>query len=221
MSCVHTVKWEIFALSNFHRILRSVSIREIFSYFRKVSVDELVVYMVAVGDSYLFTCSKTSNMQWSQNNMSLQAIWLEVNWSMTDPIYSVACWLIFFCCCIWHTCNCFPYWKESLHLCYIQNTPWVGVWHNVTSKQARHIFHCFVLNSHFIQPSECKYVLCVCLSVRLQVSFIPLLFQKFGQRFSFHTFDLSRERWTVPPTRATEILKSKSVRSTDASNNPK
>ena len=26
-------------------------------------------------------------------------------------------------------------------------------------KQARHIFHCFVLNSHFVQPSECKYVL--------------------------------------------------------------
>ena len=124
-----------FRIVQFSRNLRSVSIREIFSYFRKISVDELVVYMVAVGGSYLFTCGKTSNMQCSQNNMSLQAIWLEVNWSMTDPIYSVACWLIFFCCCIWHTCNCFPYWKECLHLCYIQNTPQVGVRHKITSKQ--------------------------------------------------------------------------------------
>ena len=39
--------------------------------------------------------------------------------------------------------------------------------HNFQSsskKQARQTFHCFVLNSHFIQPSECKYVLFVCLS---------------------------------------------------------
>ena len=34
------------------------------------------------------------------------------------------------------------------------------------NKQARQTFHCLVLNSHFIQPSECKYVffLFVCLS---------------------------------------------------------
>ena len=38
------------------------------------------------------------------------------------------------------------------------------------NKQARQTFHCFVLNSHFIQPSECKYVLFVCLSVSPQVS---------------------------------------------------
>ena len=62
--------------------------------------EELVAYMVEVCGSYLFACGKTSNMQLSQNNLSLQAIWLEVNWSMTDPIYSVSHWLIFFCCCI-------------------------------------------------------------------------------------------------------------------------
>ena len=45
--------------------------------------------MVAVYGSYLFACGKTSNMQLSQDNLSLQAIWLEVNWNMTDPIYSV------------------------------------------------------------------------------------------------------------------------------------
>ena len=43
------------------------------------------------------------------------------------------------------------------------------VWHNVTSKQDK-TFYCFVVNSHCIQPSECKYVLLVCLSVRLQVT---------------------------------------------------
>ena len=62
--------------------------------------------MAAVFGRYLFACGKTSNMQLSQNSLSLQAIWLEVNWSMTDPIYSVSRWLIFFCCCIWHKCNC-------------------------------------------------------------------------------------------------------------------
>ena len=49
------------------------------------------------------------------------------------------------------------------------------------NKQARQTFHWFVLNSHFIQQSECKYVLFVCLSVRLQV----LCFRYFGRRFFF------------------------------------
>ena len=66
--------------------------REIFSYFWKISVEELVAYMAAVCGSYLFACGKTSNIQLSRNNMSVQAIWLEVNWSMTDPIYSVSRW---------------------------------------------------------------------------------------------------------------------------------
>ena len=77
------------------------------------------------------------------------------------------------------------------------------VWHNFQSssnKQARQTFHCFVLNSHFIQPSECKYVLFACLSVRMQVSFIHLRFRYFGRRFSFRTVDIWREIRAVPPT---------------------
>ena len=67
-----------------------------------------------------------------------------------------------------------------------------------SNKQARQTFQCFVLNSHFIQPSECKYCLFVCLSVRLQLSSIPIRFSYFGQRFSFRTVDLSRDSRVVP-----------------------
>ena len=67
-------------------------------------------------------------------------------------------------------------------------------------KQARQTFHCFVLNNHFIQLSECKYVLFVCLSFRLQVSFILMHFRYFCRKFSFGTVDLSRESQVVPPT---------------------
>ena len=68
------------------------------------------------------------------------------------------------------------------------------------NKQARHTFYCFVLNSHFIQPLNVNnYVLFVCFSVRMQVSFIPLRFRYFGRRFSFHTVDLLRESRVVPP----------------------
>ena len=59
------------------------------------------------------------------------------------------------------------------------------------NKQARQSIHCFVLNSHFIQSSECKYVLFVCLR-----------FRNFGHRFSFHVLsvDLLGESRVVPPT---------------------
>ena len=85
-----------------------------------------MAYTIAICGSYLFTCGKTSNMQLSKNSLSLQAIWLEVNWSMTDPIYSVSRLLIFFCCCFWHTI----YRIECLHLCYIHNATWVVLWQN-------------------------------------------------------------------------------------------
>ena len=68
------------------------------------------------------------------------------------------------------------------------------------NKQARQAFHCFVLNNHFIQPSECKYVLFVCLSVRLQLSFFPLRFRYFGRSFYFRIVDLPRESRVVPLT---------------------
>ena len=149
--------------------------------------------MVAVYGIYLFACGKTRNMQLSQNNLSIQAIWLEVNWSMTDPIYSVSHWLIFFCSCIWHTCNSFSFFIQQNVCISIK----LRIHHELfydkkcrmtqRNKQARQTFHCFVLNNHFIQLSECKYVLFVCLSVRLQVSFISLHFRYFGRRYSFRT----------------------------------
>ena len=74
------------------------------------------------------------------------------------------------------------------------------------NKQARHKFHCFVLNSHFIQPSECKYVLCVCLSVRLQVSFIPLLFQIFWPEIFFpHSWSIEGKASCATQSRFSRI----------------
>ena len=65
------------------------------------------------------------------------------------------------------------------------------------NKQARQTFHCVVLNSHFIQPfeCECRYVLVlfVCLSVRLQASFIPLRFRYFGRNL-FSTQSIYRRK---------------------------
>ena len=58
------------------------------------------------------------------------------------------------------------------------------VWHNFQSPRIRQTFHCFALNSYFIQPSVCYYVPFF-FYVRLQVSFIPLRFRYFGRRFSF------------------------------------
>ena len=108
---IYTVKREIFASSNFRGISRSISIREIkirkiFSYFWKISVEELVAWMVSVCGCNLFARGKISNMLLSQNNLSLQTILLLIKWSMTDRIYSVSHWLIIFYCCIWRTWNC-------------------------------------------------------------------------------------------------------------------
>ena len=62
------------------------------------------------------------------------------------------------------------------------------------------------LNSNFIQPYVCKYVLFFFsffffffLSVRWQVSFILMRFRYFGRRFSFRIVDLSRESRVIPP----------------------
>ena len=75
------------------------------------------------------------------------------------------------------------------------------IWPNCSSnKQARQTFHCLVLNSRFLQLSECKYVVFVCLSVRLQVSFIPLSFRYFGRIYSFCTVNRLKESRVVPPT---------------------
>ena len=147
--------------------------------------------MVAVCGSYLFACGKTSNMQLSQNNLSLQAIWLELNWSMTDPIYSVSCWLIFFCCCIWHTCNCFCFFVEQNVCIYvtfrIYHELFYGKKCRMTqhNKQARQTFHCLFwtvilfncLNVNlfflFVCLSDCKYLLFRCVSDTLSRDLFP------------------------------------------------
>ena len=89
--------------------------------------------MATVFGCYLFACGKTSNMQLSQNSLSLQAIWLEINWSMTDPVYSVSRWL-FFVVVVFdiHVIVIVLYWIACLHLCYIQNTPQVVLWQKVS-----------------------------------------------------------------------------------------
>ena len=164
-----------------------------------------MAYIVAACGSYLFACGKTSNMQLSQNNkyMSLQVIWLDVNWSMADPIYSVSRWLIFFCCCIWHTRhtrNCFSIYIFFFFFAFMLHTEYTTgcfmakgvVWHNFTSKQDKQFIVLFWTAILFNRLNVNMFFF-VCLSVRLQVSFIPLHFRYFGRRFSLRTVDLSTE----------------------------
>ena len=62
------------------------------------------------------------------------------------------------------------------------------------NKQARQTFHCFVLNSHFIQPSECLFV-CQTASI-----FYSVAFQILCPEIFIRTVDLSRENRVTPPT---------------------
>ena len=160
--------------------------------------------MVAVCGSYLLNCGKTSNMQLSKNSLSLQAIWLEVNWSMNHPIYSMSRWLIFFCCCIWHTFNCFSFllnrmFAFMLHSEYITSCFMAKrvIWHDFqgsSHKQAGQTFHCFVRQSFFFNP----------LNENMFFSFVSsivysLRFRHFGWRFPLRTVDLSRESRVCHP----------------------
>ena len=111
--------------------------------------------MVAICGNYL------------ENNLSLQAIWLEFNWSMTDRIYSVSRWLIFFCCCIWHTCNCFlvsllnrmfafMLHSEYTPSCFMaKSVLWLN-FQGSSNNHTRQTFHCFVLNSFFFSNMSCR-----------------------------------------------------------------
>ena len=142
--------------------------------------------MVADCGSYLFACGKISNMQLSQNNLLLQAIWLEDNWSMTDPIYSVSHILIFFRCLFWHTCNCFSFFMNRMFAFILQSEYTTScfmaksvVWHNekdislFCSEQSFYsTARMYVL---FVCLSDCKYLLFHCVSN--------------GRRFSFRTVD--------------------------------
>ena len=84
-----------------------------------------------------------------------------------------------------------------MHLCYIHNKPRVVLWQKVsydtTSQASKTNISLFCSKQPFYSPSECKYVLFVCLSVRLKVSFIPMHFRYFGRKFSLRTVDLSTE----------------------------
>ena len=91
------------------------------------------------------------------------------------------------------------HWEYNTSCFMAKNVIWPNC-QSSSNKQARQTFHCFVLNSHFLHLSECKYVVFVCLSVRLQVSFIPLRFRYFGWIFSFRTVIWSKESRVVPPT---------------------
>ena len=84
------------------------------------------------------------------------------------------------------------HWEYTTSCFMAKNIIWPNC-QSSSNKEARQTFHCFVLNRHFLQLSECKYVVFVCLSVRLQVSFIPFRFRYFGRIFSFHTVNRSKE----------------------------
>ena len=145
-----------------------------------------MAYMVAVCGSYLLACGKTSNMQLSQKNLPLQAIWLEVNWRMSDPIYSVSRWLIFFWCCFdIHVIVLVSLLNRMFAFmfttsCFMARSV---VWHNVTSKQDRHFIVLFWtvisfnrLNVNvlvlFVCLSDCKYLLFRCVSDTLAGDFL-------------------------------------------------
>ena len=186
-----------FAVSINPRKLKSA---KYFPTFETISVEELVAYMVAICGSYLFTCGKTSNMQLSNNSLSLQAIWLEVNWSMTHPIYSMSRWLIFFCCCIWHL----------IVLVFLLNRMFAFILHSeyttscfmasgFKSQASRTDVSLFCSDSHFfstvwITVNENMFFLFV------SSIFYSLRFRHFGRRFSFRTVDLSRKSRVLPPT---------------------
>ena len=91
------------------------------------------------------------------------------------------------------------HWEYTMCCFMAKNVIWSNC-QSSSNKQARQTFHCFVLNSHFLQLSECKYVVFVCLSIRLQESFIPLRFRYFGRIFSFRTVNRLKESRVVPPT---------------------
>ena len=110
---------------------------------------------------------------------------------MTDPIYSLSRWLIFFWCCIWHTRNCFRFCIElNVYICFtyrIHHELFYGkksvVWHNVTSKQGKHVIVLFWtailfnrLNVNmlflFVCLSDCKYLIFPCISDTLAGDFL-------------------------------------------------
>ena len=74
---------------------RKLKSAKYFPIFEKLCWGTSGVYGCMFAVITLFACGKTSNVQLSQNNLLLQATWLEVKWSMTDPIYSMSRWLMY------------------------------------------------------------------------------------------------------------------------------
>ena len=72
------------------------------------------------------------------------------------------------------------------------------LWHNVISKQDRHFIVLFWTVIYFNRLNV--NVIFVCLSVRLQVSFICCISDTLGRRFSFCTVVLYGESRVVPST---------------------
>ena len=124
---------------------------------------------------------------------------------MNHPIYSMSHWLIFFCCCIWHTCNCFSFLlnrmfafmlhSEYTTSCFMAKSV---IWHDFqgsSHKQAGQTFHCFVLTVIFFNRlNENMFFLFV------SSIFYSLRFRHFGWRFRLRTVDLSRQSRVLPPT---------------------
>ena len=122
-------------------------------------------------------------------------IWLQFAIVTYSPI------LIFFCCVFDNTYNCFCFFIEQNVCIYVTFRIHHGLFYakkccmSQHNKQARQTFHWFVLNSHFIQQSECKYVLFVCLS-----DYKCCVSDTLAGDFFFRTVDISRESRVVSPT---------------------
>ena len=149
--------------------------------------------MVAVCCSYLFACGKTSDIQLSQNNLSLQAIWLEVNWSMTGPIFQchadkisfVVIFDINVIVLVSLLSRMFAFMLHSEYTtgCFMAESV---VWHNFKSsskKQARRfivffwtviLFNCLNVNMFFLFVClwDYKYLLSPCVSETLAGDFL-------------------------------------------------
>ena len=140
--------------------------------------------------------------------MSLQAIWLDVNWSMTDPIYSVSRWLIFVCCYNCHTCNCFSFlcffllnrmFAFNLHTEYTRSCFMAKsvVWLNFTSKQDKHFIVLFWTAILFNRLNVNMFFLFVCLS-DCKYLWFPCISDTFAGDFLYAQL-IYRRKVIVPP----------------------
>ena len=161
----YTVKWEIFTSSNFRCQYQSakIKIREIFSDFLQIRVEELVAYMVAVCGSYMYFRPVARPVTAiCLYKLHLMRDYLNHEWP--DLLNVTLINFLLFLTALFY----FLHWQECLHLYYVQNTRRVVllpkvcqlfVWHKVQVKSKQDtIFIFFMFWSHFIKLSACKYV---------------------------------------------------------------